>query len=110
MEVVEKVIEYTRPNEFALYLFGDMHLGTIHCAETEIRKKKARNRSPILVRRLVTIHYSWKDRLPQKANTYYSILPSKGQLIRNGDRLARVRQGNARVARGGCCLDYWLVI
>jgi len=39
LEVIEKIIPYRRPDSFPLYLFGDLHLGTIHCAEAEIREK-----------------------------------------------------------------------
>lgn len=36
MEVIEKVIPYRRSDRIRLYLFGDTHLGTIHCAEKEV--------------------------------------------------------------------------
>lgn len=39
MEVIEKVIPYRRGDSFFLYLLGDTHLGTIHCAEEEAREK-----------------------------------------------------------------------
>lgn len=41
MEAIDKVISYKRRDSFYLYLIGDLHLGTVHCAENEIRKKVA---------------------------------------------------------------------
>jgi hypothetical protein len=38
MEVIEKVIEYKRPDKFILYPIGDLHLGVIHCDEDLIRQ------------------------------------------------------------------------
>ena len=37
MEVIEKVIEYTRPKKIRLYPLGDMHLGVVHCDEDLLR-------------------------------------------------------------------------
>ncbi|MCK5236309.1 MAG: hypothetical protein KAR06_04910 [Deltaproteobacteria bacterium] len=44
MEVVEKVIEYTRSNHFKLYSFGDIHLGAIQSAEEQIAEKVRQER------------------------------------------------------------------
>lgn len=41
MQVIERVIPYKRSDYYRLYLFGDIHIGTIHCAEGEVRKKVA---------------------------------------------------------------------
>ena len=38
MEVIERVFRYSRPDVFKLYGLGDIHLGTTHCAEDEVRK------------------------------------------------------------------------
>jgi len=47
MEVIEKTIEYARPDKFYLYPLGDMHKGVIHCDEdllegktTEIKRER----------------------------------------------------------------------
>ena len=39
MRVVSVTIDYARPDTFRIYPFGDMHLGTQHCAESKIREK-----------------------------------------------------------------------
>lgn len=39
MEVLERIIPYRRGDSYYLYLFGDTHLGTVHCAESEIKKQ-----------------------------------------------------------------------
>jgi len=39
MQVLERIIPYKRSDVFPLYLVGDIHCGTIHCAEDEIRSK-----------------------------------------------------------------------
>lgn len=39
MLVVEKDIPYSRPDRFKLYPLGDIHLGSLHCAENEIYKQ-----------------------------------------------------------------------
>ena len=41
MEVIEKVIEYRRPDKFPIYPIGDTHLGVVHCVE-ELLKEKVR--------------------------------------------------------------------
>lgn len=41
MEVIDKVIEYSRPDKFYLYPLGDMHLGAIHCHEKLLMEKVA---------------------------------------------------------------------
>ena len=47
MEVLERIVEYTRPDKFYFYPLGDMHLGVVHCDEDlleakvqEIKKEK----------------------------------------------------------------------
>ena len=39
MQVIEKVIEYTRPDDFKILALGDIHAGVVHCAEADIRQK-----------------------------------------------------------------------
>lgn len=39
MEVVEKNISYTRPDAFHIYPLGDIHAGSINCAEADIKAK-----------------------------------------------------------------------
>lgn len=39
MEVVEKVIEYTRPQSFKIYPLGDIHLGSLQAVEDQIAAK-----------------------------------------------------------------------
>jgi hypothetical protein len=39
LEVKEFKLKYHRPDKFNLYLIGDTHLGTIHCAEHQLRQK-----------------------------------------------------------------------
>lgn len=39
MEVIEKVISYRRPDKFKIYPIGDIHAGSIHCEEDEIKKQ-----------------------------------------------------------------------
>lgn len=41
MKVVRKEIAYTRPDTFRLFPIGDIHAGSIHCAEKEIKDKIA---------------------------------------------------------------------
>lgn len=41
MEVIEKAIEFKRPDKFYLYPLGDFHLGAVHCDEDLIREKVA---------------------------------------------------------------------
>lgn len=48
MEVIEKTIEYTRPEKFYFYPLGDIHKGVIHCDEDLLEEtvnqiKKERN-------------------------------------------------------------------
>ena len=39
MEVIEKTIEYRKgTGEFLLYPLGDIHAGTKHCVETDLKK------------------------------------------------------------------------
>ena len=40
MQVKEFTLKYKRPDKFKLHLFGDLHLGTVHCAEAEIIKQR----------------------------------------------------------------------
>ena len=40
MEVKEYILKYKRPDKFKLHLFGDLHLGTVHCAETELIEER----------------------------------------------------------------------
>jgi hypothetical protein len=37
MEVIEKIIEYSRPDTFHLFPIGDSHLGSIHSAESDLQ-------------------------------------------------------------------------
>jgi len=39
MEVIEKVIEYSRPDKFYFYPLGDMHLGVVHCDEDLLKQQ-----------------------------------------------------------------------
>jgi len=39
MEVIKKVITHSRPDVFDLYGLGDIHAGSIHCAESKIKEK-----------------------------------------------------------------------
>jgi len=39
MEVIERVIEYSRPDKFYIYPLGDLHKGVIHCSEDSLEKK-----------------------------------------------------------------------
>jgi predicted phosphodiesterase len=39
MQVIIKDIPYTRPDIFKIFPMGDLHLGTVHCAEGEIHKQ-----------------------------------------------------------------------
>jgi len=39
MEVIEKQIPHTRPDIFHIYALGDIHAGSINCAEDEIKTK-----------------------------------------------------------------------
>ena len=39
MEVARKIIKYSRPDVFDLYGIGDIHGGSIHCAESKIKDK-----------------------------------------------------------------------
>ena len=39
MEYTKVEIEYKRPDDFYIYPIGDIHAGSIHCAEDEIRRK-----------------------------------------------------------------------
>ena len=41
MEVITKVIHHARPDKFLLYAIGDIHTGSIHCADEDIRTKLA---------------------------------------------------------------------
>lgn len=45
MEVIEKTIEYTRPDKFKIYPLGDIHLGVIHCDEDLLSEKVAEIKS-----------------------------------------------------------------
>lgn len=38
MEVINKYFEHNRPDIFKVYAFGDIHAGSIHCAEHEIQR------------------------------------------------------------------------
>ena len=38
MEVIEKRLSHRRPDIFKIYPLGDIHCGSIHCAEDEIKK------------------------------------------------------------------------
>ena len=40
MQVKQFIIPYRRDDVFYLYPFGDIHTGTIHCAEAEVRAKR----------------------------------------------------------------------
>ena len=39
MEVIEKVLEYSKPDKFYLYGLGDIHLGVVHCDEDLLKEK-----------------------------------------------------------------------
>jgi len=39
MEVIEKVIEYSRPDTFKFYAVGDIHCGVLQCAESTVKRK-----------------------------------------------------------------------
>lgn len=39
MEVIERTIEYTRPDIFRIIPAGDIHVGSVHCAENEIQSE-----------------------------------------------------------------------
>jgi hypothetical protein len=39
LQVKEIIFKYSRPDKFNLYLLGDTHLGTIHCAEHQLQQK-----------------------------------------------------------------------
>ena len=39
MEVIEKVIEYSRPDTFSIYPFGDAHLGSRESTEKALMRK-----------------------------------------------------------------------
>jgi predicted phosphodiesterase len=39
LEVIEKTIEHKRPDIFKFYPLGDIHLGSIHCSENDIKDK-----------------------------------------------------------------------
>jgi len=39
MEVIDYIINYTRPDKFTLYPLGDMHLGVVHCDEDLLDKE-----------------------------------------------------------------------
>jgi len=39
MQLIDKAIEYGRPDTFYIYPIGDIHAGSIHCAEHKIRDK-----------------------------------------------------------------------
>ena len=41
MEYIEKVIEYSRPDSFRFYAFGDVHAGVLQCAEKNAKRKIA---------------------------------------------------------------------
>lgn len=38
MQVIEKRIEYTMPDVFKIYPLGDIHCGSIHCSERQIKE------------------------------------------------------------------------
>jgi len=38
MEVIERTIIYRRPDRFRIYPIGDIHAGSIHCAENDIKR------------------------------------------------------------------------
>lgn len=38
MEVIEKTFNYSRPDSFHIYPFGDAHLGALYCLEDEIKE------------------------------------------------------------------------
>ena len=40
MIVKEYILKYKRSDKFKLHLFGDFHLGTVHCAETELIEER----------------------------------------------------------------------
>lgn len=39
MEVVRREIEYRRPDTFDLYALGDIHAGSVHCAEHDVSRE-----------------------------------------------------------------------
>ncbi|MFA7218372.1 MAG: hypothetical protein WC057_07240, partial [Dehalococcoidales bacterium] len=40
MQVIETdYIKYTRPDKFYLYCIGDIHIGSLHCAEHDLQRK-----------------------------------------------------------------------
>ena len=39
MIVTERIIPFKKSGLYKLYLLGDIHLGTVHCSENEVRKK-----------------------------------------------------------------------
>jgi len=39
MEVIEKVITHSRPDKYDIYGLGDIHAGSINCAENDVRRK-----------------------------------------------------------------------
>lgn len=39
MEVIHKLIEYSRPDKFPIYGIGDIHVGPVHCHEELLREK-----------------------------------------------------------------------
>lgn len=39
MELIERVIPYTRSDKFRIYPLGDIHLGVVHCDEDLLREK-----------------------------------------------------------------------
>ena len=39
MEYVRREISFSRPDTFKLYPIGDIHCGSVHCAEHEIKNK-----------------------------------------------------------------------
>ncbi len=41
MEVIEEVILHSRPDKFRIYPIGDIHAGSFHCAEGEVKKQVA---------------------------------------------------------------------
>jgi len=45
LEVIEKTIEYTRPEKYPFYPLGDVHLGVMHCDEDLLRSVVAEIKS-----------------------------------------------------------------
>lgn len=45
MEVIEKIITHRRPDKFRIYPIGDIHAGSLHCAENDIKRQIERIRS-----------------------------------------------------------------